>query len=38
MKIRETFDHNFKNIPFYIPSMNIHEHSKNVIGQLLLAE
>ena len=22
----------------YIPSMNIHEHSKNVIGQLLLAE
>ena len=21
-----------------IPSMNIHEHSKNVIGQLLLAE
>ena len=22
----------------YIPSMNIHEHSKHVIGQLLLAE
>ena len=26
------------NICCYIPSMNIHEHSKNVIGQLLLAE
>ena len=26
------------NIHFYIPSMNIHEHSNNVIGQLLLAE
>ena len=26
------------NIKYYIPSMNIHEHSNNVIGQLLLAE
>ena len=23
---------------YYIPSMNIHEHSKNVIGQLVLAK
>ena len=30
--------HFSNNILDYIPSMNIHEHSKNVIGQLLLAE
>ena len=32
MHIREVVSKN------YIPSMNIHEHSNNVIGQLLLAE